>query len=848
MTSRTPRPDPQTTAHGELMSALLDGMADAACVVDAPTLRIVCANSTASQALLGEATSDLTGRDIQDFAVSPEDQFFWLGVSALGTGEALPSLHSDSYAPIPGGGVRPVERRIAPLSLPGGGIGWLVTWKDLGAQQRMAEELARLTGEVGSLMRASREGVLVTDLQGEVRTYNPAFAQLCGLPEAPVRGVDSVAVHEAIRALLPWPVDYPNQLRQRMQAAAGPSAEPITDRLTCTDGRILDRRLVPQYGQGRIVGWIQHWSDQTEAVAAQTRLRLATHVFDSAMDAILVLDAQGRVLAANAAAEHLSGRSAGTLLTTCIPDLLSEQAQQVGTTPLPWMSARPTRWEGQLWLHRASGRCVPVQVSLIQGLEPGLSPMGNGVAPAGIVMLRDLSEREAWQQRVQDLRMTDGLTALPNRRHLEALLARALQFPDTDGPATDSAPAPADATEADSASMAVLHIGLDRFKHINDTFGHHRGDEVLKEVARRLSDGLRAGDTVARLDGDQFVILLPGADAQTSELIARRLLAQIAEDFPIEHQPMNLSASIGVALSPTDGTEADTLLLHAEHAMREVKERRGGGVRFHQPQVNIDRLARMKLDHAMRRALPAGRFSLHYQPQIDLHTGRVVGAEALCRWHDTELGEVSPGRFIPVAEETGFISELGDWVLCEAVAQATRWLARGLALPVSVNVSMLQFQQTGFVERVSQVLSDASLPPHLLELELTESLLANDVQQVMTQLNRLAALGVQLAIDDFGTGYASLSYLKKLPIHRLKIDRSFVQRLPSDRSDAAITRTIVELAHALDLQVIAEGVETVEQHDHLAQVGCHQFQGYLFSRPVPAPDLEILLEPTRRQA
>jgi len=287
---------------------------------------------------------------------------------------------------------------------------------------------------------------------------------------------------------------------------------------------------------------------------------------------------------------------------------------------------------------------------------------------------------------------------------------------------------------------------------------------------------------------------------------------------------------------------------HADHAMQRVKQRRGGDVRFYQPQMNIDRLARLKLDHAMRRALPQGRFSLHYQPQLDLASGRVIGAEALCRWHDTELGPVSPARFIPVAEETGFIAELGDWVLREAVGQAAQWRARGIELPVSVNVSLLQFQQPQFVERVVQTLASAQLPARLLELELTESILADDLAQVLAQLHQLAQAGVQLAIDDFGTGYASLSYLKQLPIHRLKIDRSFIQRLPADASDAAITRTIVDLARALKLQVIAEGVETAEQHDYLASIGCHEFQGFLFSPAVPAAQFEALLLDTQRRS
>jgi EAL domain-containing protein (putative c-di-GMP-specific phosphodiesterase class I) len=272
--------------------------------------------------------------------------------------------------------------------------------------------------------------------------------------------------------------------------------------------------------------------------------------------------------------------------------------------------------------------------------------------------------------------------------------------------------------------------------------------------------------------------------------------------------------------------------------MHRVKEGHGGDLRFYQPQMNVDRLDHIRLDHAMRRGLAQGDFHLAYQPQVDLPSGAVVGVEALCRWTDPDLGAIAPTRFIPVAEDTGFITELGNWVLDEAVAQAARWRAAGHPLPVSVNVSSLQFQQPAFVHRVARVLQDSRLPPELLELELTESILVGDIDAVLLQLRALAALGVRLAIDDFGTGYSSLGYLKRLPIHRLKIDRSFIQRLPEDASDAAITRTIVELGRALHLRVIAEGVETEAQREHLASLGCDEFQGWLYAPALPVAALQ----------
>ncbi|MEO8059904.1 MAG: GGDEF domain-containing phosphodiesterase, partial [Burkholderiales bacterium] len=297
-------------------------------------------------------------------------------------------------------------------------------------------------------------------------------------------------------------------------------------------------------------------------------------------------------------------------------------------------------------------------------------------------------------------------------------------------------------------------------------------------------------------------------------------------------------ASIGIAMQPNDGGSFDELMRHAESAMREVKHAGRAAFRFHRPrpaQADARSRSRMHLDHAMRQALAQGRFRLHYQPQVEIGSGQIVGAEALIRWRDPELGEISPGEFIPVAEETGFIVPIGEWVLRQAVKQAAAWQASGMPTVVSVNVSALQFQQPGFVDGVASVLREAGLASEWLELELTESILLQDAQDAMLRLQALAQLGVKLAIDDFGTGYSSLAYLKRFPIGRLKIDRSFISGLPKDESDAGIVRAIVSMGRALRLQIIAEGVETIAQRDFLQQAGCDLFQGFLFS-----PALDVL--------
>ena len=380
--------------------------------------------------------------------------------------------------------------------------------------------------------------------------------------------------------------------------------------------------------------------------------------------------------------------------------------------------------------------------------------------------------------------------------------------------------------------FALMVLNIDRFKQINDTLGLGFGDRVLLEVTDRIKASLRNVDTVARLGGDEFVLLVHQADAATAEATARRVIDAMARPFTLDSVSFTVTCSIGIALCPADGDSADDLMRRADAAMHRMKEAGRASFRFHQPRGDAGERSDnspMQIDHAMRQALASGQFRLHYQPQIDLKSGQVIGAEALIRWRDPVLGEVSPGEFIPVAEESGFIIPIGDWVLAQAVRQAAAWRANGLEMPVSINVSALQFQQPDFIDRVADALKGASLPARLLELELTESILIHDAAGALQRLQALEQLGVQMAIDDFGTGYSSLGYLKRFPIARLKIDRSFIKNLPDDTSDVAIVNAIIQLGRALNLRVIAEGVETEAQRQFLHDAGCDEFQGFLFA-------------------
>ena len=459
------------------------------------------------------------------------------------------------------------------------------------------------------------------------------------------------------------------------------------------------------------------------------------------------------------------------------------------------------------------------RLNLLSGqvLERVVRPWWSRGRPLGRVWsFRDLSERVAADERLDVLARTDALTGLANRRQLaEQVEATVLGM------------------RHDGDAFALLVFDLDRFRHVNDSLGHEVGDRALREVAERLQRVMRAGDLVARIGGDQFATLLGHADAPAAEAAAHRVLAAMAEPWQFDGMAFTLTCSVGIALAPGHGRSADELLRHAESAMRGAKAAGSNGLRFHQQHADGDLRSHMRLDHAMRQALASQRFRLHYQPQVDLATGEVVGAEALIRWRDPALGDVPPGRFIPVAEDTGFIIAIGDWVLENAARQAAAWAAEGRALTVAVNVSALQFHQADFVDRVAGVLAQHALPPQCLELELTESILVRDADEALERLHALARLGLRLSIDDFGTGYSSLGRLKTCPIHRLKIDRSFIRGLPADTRDAALVRAIVQMGEALGLNVVAEGVETEPQRRFLQEVGCHDFQGFLFA---PAMD------------
>lgn len=433
-----------------------------------------------------------------------------------------------------------------------------------------------------------------------------------------------------------------------------------------------------------------------------------------------------------------------------------------------------------------------------------------------MTIVRDLRDRLEAQKRIQFLAHHDALTGLPNRaafiEHLEVLMRPA------------------------SAALALLFIDLDHFKRVNDSLGHLAGDTLLQTVARRITGTLRSGDLVARFGGDEFVVLLPGlAEPATVTEVAQKLLAAVGAPLDIGGSAISVTPSIGIALYPRDGDSAEALIKHADTAMYHAKSAGRAGARFFEPAMALAAMAELEMEGRLAAAVREQQFVLHYQPQLSLATGELVGCEALLRWQVPGDGLVGPDHFIPLAESRRLMLPIGHWALREALRQARRWRAEGLQFgPVSVNLSTMQFRAAGFVDDVERALAEQGTEGALLEVELTERMLMDDLPQVRASLDRLKALGVQIAVDDFGTGYTSLGHLKDLPIDRLKIDRSFVQDLPADRGSAAIARAIIQMARSLGLRTVAEGVENEAQRAWVAAQGCDDIQGFLVAPALPA--------------
>lgn len=544
---------------------------------------------------------------------------------------------------------------------------------------------------------------------------------------------------------------------------------------------------------------------------AETSLHLMASVFQSSQEAILITDASNRIVATNEAFRKLTGYSDDDVAGQN-PRMLSAGTTAPELYRQMWSSLNTQGfWQGEVWDRRKDGEVYPkwLSISVVRAQDHRVVNY--------IAIFTDITARKQAEEKIYQLAHHDGLTGLMNRVALSQGLRQSLQL-----------------KTLDQDHLAVMFIGLDRFKDINDAFGHNTGDKLLVQVAKRLTATVRDGDLAARLGGDEFVVVSPFVGSpESATRLARKIREALQQPYLIDGMTIHTASSIGLALYPQDGDSGETLMKKAGTAMYHAKTLARNDVQFYVPGMEEATRERIQLGNELRQALELGQFVMHYQPQIESHTGRSVGVEALVRWRHPQRGLVPPAQFIPVAEENGLILSLGEWVLDEACAQIRAWRDQGLVrITMAVNLSPQQLGHPSLPGLVARTLAKHGLPGESLELEITESMLMENIDANVQTLKALRQMGVKLAIDDFGTGYSSLSYLKRLPIDALKLDRSFVRDVETDSSDVAICMSTIALAHNLGLKVIAEGVETEGQRAFLTEHRCDVLQGYLFSKAV----------------
>jgi diguanylate cyclase (GGDEF)-like protein/PAS domain S-box-containing protein len=691
-----------------------------------------------------------------------------------------------------------------------------------GPAQALPSEAARLLSSlvghlVGFVYRCS------DDQQWTMEYVSDGFQSLTGRASADLLGNRVISYNELI---------HPEDRDRVAESGAAGKEEgtriSIEYRLCHLDGsvrwvseravRVLDRPSSRWKWEGFI-------EDITDRKRAEQALKEANEryqsIFENALEGIFQVTPDGRLLVVNPAMARMFGYDSPAELLAGLrdiprqlyvdPERRAEYRRQIEA------KGSVTNFEFQAF--RRNGEVIWVS----ENAHLRRSTVDGSVYYEGT--LEDITERRVYQAQIERQANYDALTGLANRTLLNGRLHQAIIR-----------------ASASASEIAVVFIDLDQFKFINDTYGHALGDGLLQSMADRLRSSVRDSDTVARQGGDEFVLLLQGYRTGDLAGVVQRIHASIALPWRSGRREFHVTSSIGVAVYPGDGDTADVLLRNADAAMYKAKENGRNAVQFFTAELNHALVERLDIEHRLRGALARQQFLLHYQPRIDMDTGRIAGAEALLRWRVPQRGLVSPARFISVAEDTGLIVPIGRWVLHTACKQACEWQAAGLPpIVVSVNVSPRQFREGNIVATIAEALRVTGLEARYLQIELTEGLAMHGAEKYVEMLGQIKALGVQIAVDDFGTGYSSLSYLKRFPVDQLKVDRSFVIDLATDPDDAVIVQAIIALGHKLNLRVVAEGVETTEQLEFLRLSGCDEMQGYLFGKPMIASDFAALL-------
>jgi diguanylate cyclase (GGDEF)-like protein/PAS domain S-box-containing protein len=662
-------------------------------------------------------------------------------------------------------------------------------------------------------------GVVLSEPDGRFVEANPAFCAMLGYSEAELRGMrfhDITHAEDVAR----------NQALRDEMLAGGRESYTLTKRYLAKDGRVVWGSLTvtaireTEADDSEVRFTVTVVEDVTERKRLEDHMRLAATVFENSGDGLFVTDAHTHIVHVNPAFCEITGFTPEDVLGKT-PTVLASGRHDPDFYARMWDSLIKTgKWQGEIWDRRKSGEMFAGWQN-IAAVRNSMGEVTNYVS-----VFSDITSRKQLEERLSYQANHDPLTRLPNRTLFHERLQRAVAR-----------------AHRNQSLVALLFIDLDRFKQVNDTMGHLAGDLLLQQVSERLTGAIRQGDTVARLSGDEFTVILEDVqDPRDAAVVSHKILRMLAESFDLAGQEARISSSIGVALFPADAGDPQGLIKLADAAMYRAKHLGRNGCQFHSEAVNAQAFERLALENALRQALERGEFLVHYQPIFDFHTGQVVAAEALLRWRHPEVGMVVPGQFLPLAEETGLIVEIGQWVLHTACAQAKVWRDGGHPdLVVHVNLSGRQLRQANLVESVAEALESTGLSPKGLVLEIPESSVVDKGQETSTLFMRFAALGLGLAIDDFGAGYSSFAFLRRLPAKVLKMAQSFVRNVANSSDDSEIATAIVAVARGLHMSVVAPGVETTEQLRFLSSFGCDRVQGFLLARPMTADELTALL-------
>jgi diguanylate cyclase (GGDEF)-like protein/PAS domain S-box-containing protein len=685
--------------------------------------------------------------------------------------------------------------------------------------QAASQALSKSEARLALALKASELGLWDWNLQTD-EVHHTQLKELLGLePEY----ITAMLSHLTPRL---HPQDLPALKRALVEHLKGRSEDyQIEYRIRHGDGHwvwIEDRgRAVERSASGRVLRMVGTRRNISVSKELEQQRQLAATVFEAASEGIVIFDPHYALLAANQAFTRITGFNIEDMLGRNVVDLPCSRDARRHYPVIRQALKQHGTWQGELVEARANGELYPqwLQLSIVRDSRGSVSHI--------VGFFADLSARRESEERMRYLTHYDELTGLANRSLFRERLQEAQQR----------------VRQGGRRSLALLHIDLDRFKLLNDSLGHDIADQLLQKMARRLINALPEANTIARLSGDEFAVLFDAyGNLSSLARMATRLSAKLRLPQTIEGHELVVSASIGISLLPDNARDVSTLVSQANMAMQHAKHLGGNNFQFYTDSLQASTLERLQLENQLRKALEEQQLKVFYQPKLCLASGRLKAAEALVRWDHPAMGRVPPGHFIGLAEETGLIGPIGEFVLRQACWQACEWQRQGLApIRVSVNLSVHQLRQGKLVSLVRQVLEETGLAPEYLELELTESQLLDSVEHIIATFQQLRDLGVKLAIDDFGTGYSSLSYLKRIPVDYVKIDQAFIRGLEEGGEDAAITRAIIAMAHGLSLKVVAEGVERQGQLEFLKAERCDELQGYLISRPVEAEDLAALL-------